>query len=185
MLGILIGIAAVILTVGLGEGAQEQVQRPDQLTREQPAHRLSGQHHLSTGVRGGFGSASTLTEADATALASKTVRPGHRAVAPVVSSSEEVTAGATLRLDDDVNGTTPPGWMSVTVPSPRDASSTTGRHHRRRGRGDRFRHRIRTFQRPGPGRADRDVDGVPLTVIGVLNSVGALSSTTGTTRTTR
>ncbi len=42
MLGILIGIAAVILTVGLGQGAQQQVAEPDQLARQQPADRLPG-----------------------------------------------------------------------------------------------------------------------------------------------
>ena len=46
VLGIMIGIAAVILTVGLGQGAQNQVSSADQRARHQPAHRLAGQHHL-------------------------------------------------------------------------------------------------------------------------------------------
>ena len=39
VLGILIGIAAVILTVGLGEGAQGQVRLGDHVTRDQPPDR--------------------------------------------------------------------------------------------------------------------------------------------------
>ena len=43
VLGILIGIAAVILTVGLGEGAQAQVTSRDHRTRLQSAHHHPGQ----------------------------------------------------------------------------------------------------------------------------------------------
>src|SRR4051794_41805541 len=64
MLGILIGIAAVILTVGLGEGAQAQVR--DQINSlgtnlliVSPGSVTSG------GIRGGFGAARTLNQADA------------------------------------------------------------------------------------------------------------------------
>ncbi len=59
-LGILIGIAAVVLTVGLGQGAQQQVSK--QLSA------LGGNllivspgSSTTSGVRGGFGSAATLT----------------------------------------------------------------------------------------------------------------------------
>ena len=47
VLGILIGIAAVILTVGLGEGAQAQVKLGDHgLWAWQPAHDQPGQQHF-------------------------------------------------------------------------------------------------------------------------------------------
>ena len=46
VLGIMIGITAVILTVGLGEGAQQQVSSQISAARVQPAHRDPGQHHL-------------------------------------------------------------------------------------------------------------------------------------------
>ena len=66
MLGILIGITAVVLTVGLGQGAKAQVQ--DQIN-ELGTNLLvisPGQHHRARpGTRGGFGSASTLTVQDA------------------------------------------------------------------------------------------------------------------------
>ncbi|GGL93082.1 multidrug ABC transporter substrate-binding protein [Nakamurella endophytica] len=93
MLGILIGIAAVILTVGLGLGSQQQVGAQisslgSNLLIVSPGSSTSG------GVRGGFGSASTLTAADAAALASPVAAPDIGAVAPVKSSSLSVTAGS-------------------------------------------------------------------------------------------
>ena len=82
MLGILIGITAVVLTVGLGQGAKAQVQ--DQIN-ELGTNLLvisPGSSTSSSGVRGGFGSASTLTVQDADALrveAGRARRRGGRA----------------------------------------------------------------------------------------------------------
>ena len=45
VLGIMIGIAAVILTVGLGAGRAGPDQLGDHRAGHQPAHRLPGQHH--------------------------------------------------------------------------------------------------------------------------------------------
>ena len=69
MLGILIGIAAVILTVGLGLGSQQDVSAQinalgSNLLIVTPGSSTTG------GIRGGFGSATTLTRSDAEALAS-------------------------------------------------------------------------------------------------------------------
>ena len=94
MLGILIGIAAVILTVGLGLGSQQQVGAQisalgSNLLIVSPGSSTSG------GVRGGFGSASTLTTTDATALASTTAAPDIGAVAPVKSVSGSLVANST------------------------------------------------------------------------------------------
>ncbi len=88
VLGILIGIAAVILTVGLGEGAQAQVSSEITSLGTNLLTVSPGSSTSSAGVRGGFGTASTLTTADATALSSKTVAPDIKAVAPTTSSSE-------------------------------------------------------------------------------------------------
>ena len=71
MLGILIGIAAVMLTVGLGEGAQKQVRDQINALGSNLLVVTPGSSTSSSGVRGGFGSASTLTTADATALDAK------------------------------------------------------------------------------------------------------------------
>ena len=120
MLGILIGIAAVILTVGFGEGAQGQVSSEINDLGSNLLVVSPGSSTATTGIRGGFGSASTLTEADATALASKTVAPDIAAVAPATSRSETLTAAGT-NWTTTVVGTTP-DWLSV-----RARSVTEGR----------------------------------------------------------
>ncbi len=94
MLGILIGIAAVILTVGLGLGSQAQVGAQISSLGSNLLI-VSPGSSTTSGVRGGFGSASTLTIADADALASSVAAPDISGVAPVKQESESVTAGST------------------------------------------------------------------------------------------
>ena len=111
VLGILIGIAAVILTVGLGLGAQQQITQQINALGSNLLIIAPGSATSSNGVRGGFGSASTLTETDATALASKIVAPDIAAVAPAVQRSESLTAGSS-NWTTTVVGTTP-DWVTV------------------------------------------------------------------------
>jgi putative ABC transport system permease protein len=123
-LGILIGIAAVVLTVGLGQGAQKQVSQQlnalgGNLLIISPGSSTTG------GVRGGFGSASTLTIADANALSSPSAAPDISGVAPVLQSSQSLVNAAT-NWTTTVVGTTP-DWLSVrgrTVSSGRFISSS-------------------------------------------------------------
>jgi putative ABC transport system permease protein len=111
VLGILIGIAAVILTVGLGIGAQQQVTAQVEALGTNLLIISPGSTTSTTGLRGGFGSASTLTQADAAALASPVVAPDIAAVAPSTSSSQSLVAG-TSNWTTTVAGTTP-SWLSV------------------------------------------------------------------------
>ena len=111
VLGILIGIAAVILTVGLGIGAQQQVTAQVEALGTNLLIISPGSTTSTTGLRGGFGSASTLTQADAQALASPVVAPDIAAVAPSTSSSQSLVAGAS-NWTTTVVGTTP-SWLSV------------------------------------------------------------------------
>jgi putative ABC transport system permease protein len=109
-LGILIGIAAVVLTVGLGQGAQKQVS--DQLNALGGNLLIVSPGSSTTGgVRGGFGSASTLTTADAAALSSKTAAPDIGGVAPVLQSNQSLV-NASTNWTTTVVGTTP-DWLSV------------------------------------------------------------------------
>jgi len=110
-LGILIGIAAVVLTVGLGQGAQQQVAK--QLSA------LGGNllivspgSSTTSGVRGGFGSAATLTEADAAALSSSTAAPDVAGVAPVSQSSSVSVVNGSTNWKTTVVGTTD-SWLDV------------------------------------------------------------------------
>ncbi len=111
MLGILIGIAAVILTVGLGLGAQAQVRDQINSLGTNLIIVSPGSATATSGIRGGFGSASTLTKANADALGSKIVAPDIAAIAPTTSSSGTLTSGST-NWTTAVVGTTP-SWLRV------------------------------------------------------------------------
>jgi putative ABC transport system permease protein len=111
VLGIMIGIAAVILTVGLGEGAQADVSASINSLGSNLLVVSPGSSTSTGGLRGGIGSASTLTTADADALASKTVAPDIAAVAPTTSTSATLTASST-NWTTSVVGTNA-SWLGV------------------------------------------------------------------------
>ncbi|HEX5203284.1 ABC transporter permease [Paractinoplanes rhizophilus] len=104
MLGILIGVAAVILLVAVGNGSAKAIS--DRIE----ALGTNTVTVLSTG-RGGSG-ATSLTTGMAAALADPALAPDVRSVSPVVSSSVTITYG---RSDHEVGsfvGTTP-GWFAA------------------------------------------------------------------------
>jgi putative ABC transport system permease protein len=180
VLGILIGIAAVILTVGLGEGAQAQVSSEITSLGTNLLTVSPGSSTSSTGIRGGFGSASTLTSADATALSSKVVAPDIKAVAPTTSSSETLLAGTT-NWSTTVVGSTP-SWLTV-----RGRTVAQGRFLDNQDIQDHEAVVVlgsttasELFSRQDPVGQTVDVSGVPMSVVGVLTSVGSSSSSTTT-----
>ena len=145
MLGILIGITAVVLTVGLGQGAQADGAGPDQRARHQPPRHLArAARPTAAGVRGGFGSASTLTDAGRRrARVAATPRPTSQAVAPVVDHVGVAGRTATRTGRRRSPGTTP-SWAdgAVAARSPTGGSSTRADEARGRGgRRARPRHR--------------------------------------------
>jgi len=177
VLGILIGIAAVILTVGLGEGAQNQVASEISSLGSNLLTITPGSSTSSTGVRGGIGTATTLTIGDATALASRTVAPDIAAVAPTTSVSEVLTAG-TSTWTTSVVGTNP-AWLSV-----RDETVAEGRFLTKQDVADHAMVTVLASQTSeelfgfrDPVGQTVDVGGTPMTVIGVLASVGDSSTT--------
>jgi putative ABC transport system permease protein len=180
VLGIMIGIAAVILTVGLGQGAQNQVTSEINALGTNLLTITPGSSTSAAGIRGGFGSASTLTQGDARALASKTVAPDINAVAPVVSSGETLTDSVNSNnWTSSVNGTTPP-WLTV-----RDRSITQGRFIDNQDVTDHTAVAVlgsdtasELFNGLDPVGQTINVNGVPMTVVGVLNTVGSSSSST-------
>jgi putative ABC transport system permease protein len=182
VVGIMIGIAAVVLTVGLGQGAQGQVRSEIDALGTNLLTISPGSSTSTSGVRGGFGTASTLTAADADALDSSTVAPDIKTVAPVESSSETLTDSVNSdNWTTTVNGTTP-AWETV-----RNRSVTEGRFIDDEDVSDHTDVAVlgadtvsELFGGADPVGDTVDVNGVPLTVIGVLNSVGDSSSTTGT-----
>ena len=176
MLGILIGIAAVILTVGLGEGAQAQVR--DQINALGTNLLIVSPGSVTTGgIRGGFGSASTLTKADADALSSKTVAPDVAQVAPTTQSSGTLTIGST-NWTTSVVGTTP-SWASV-----RARKLDSGRFLNSQDESTAAAVVVlgpttaqQLFGGQSPVGQTVTLNNVPLQVVGVLQSTGSSSGT--------
>jgi len=201
MLGILIGIAAVILTVGLGQGAQQQVGSEISALGSNLLIVSPGSTTSAAGIRAGFGSASTLTTADAAALASKVTAPDIEAVAETKSTSEELTVasatasarrlaftGATATATSSSSATnwtttlagTTPSWLQV-----RDRSVTSGRFITAHDvasdaavvvLGSETASEL--FSSTDPVGQTVTIADIPFTVVGVLNSVGSGSSST-------
>ncbi len=103
MLGIFIGVAALIAMVAVGQGANQAVQEQIASLGTNLLIVLPGAATAS-GVRGGFGSRSTLTAADAEAI------PKEDPAVLVVSYQDRQTAqveNANLNWSTSINGVTP------------------------------------------------------------------------------
>jgi putative ABC transport system permease protein len=111
MLGILIGIAAVMLTVGLGQGAQQKVASAINALGSNLLVVTPGSTTGTTGFRAGQGTATTLTSGDAQMLADRSVAPDVAAVAPASTSNQSLAAGMQT-WTSSVVGTTP-SWLAV------------------------------------------------------------------------
>jgi putative ABC transport system permease protein len=177
MLGILIGIAAVMLTVGLGQGAQAQVRSQINQLGSNLLIVSPGSTTTTTGIRGGRGSASTLTTRDATALASPLVAPDIARVAPVVTGSQSLTAGTT-NWTTTVVGTTP-DWLPV-----RARSLTEGRFFNSTELNDAAAVTVLGSTTASQLFGGRDalgqavnINGTDMTVIGILNTAGSSTTT--------
>jgi putative ABC transport system permease protein len=177
LLGMLIGIAAVILTVGLGQGAQVAVR--DQIDKLGSNLLIvsPGSTTSTSGVRGGRGSASTLSMKDAVALGSKEVAPDVAAVAPVISSSQSLTAGTT-NWTTTVVGTTP-AWLPV-----RARSLASGRFISQSDLDNAASVTVlgsetaaELFSGRSPVGQQVTINGATFTVVGVMNAVGSSTST--------
>ncbi|MCU1590997.1 MAG: macrolide transporter permease [Frankiales bacterium] len=177
MLGILIGIAAVILTVGLGQGAQAQVQAQISKLGSNLLVVTPGSTTSSTGVRGGRGTSSTLTNADAQALTAVSVAPDIRAVAATATSNQSVTAGST-NWTTTVVGTTP-SWAQV-----RSRDLSAGRFLTAddiaQGRAVAVLGTetvTQLFNGRSPVGQSVSINGSTFTVVGVLTAIGSTSTT--------
>jgi putative ABC transport system permease protein len=111
VLGILIGIAAVILTVGLGLGTQKDVSEQISSLGSNLLIVTPGSSTDSEGFRGGFGSLASLTRTDVAALDSPVNAPDVAGVAPEKSTSLSVETSQT-NWTTTVVGTTE-DWLSV------------------------------------------------------------------------
>lgn len=178
MLGIVIGIASVILTVGFGQGAQQEVQDEIDALGSNLLIVSPGSSTDAGGMRGGFGSATTLTLDDAAAIGDESVVPDAAAVAATTSTSAAVTAGTT-NWTTSLVGTTP-SWLDV-----RTRELDSGRFFTRAELAEGADVVVlgpdtasELFAVGNPVGQTVSISGRQLTVIGVLDSSGA--SATGT-----
>jgi putative ABC transport system permease protein len=176
MLGIVIGISSVILTVGLGQGAQDEVKDEISALGSNLLIVSPGSSTDSSGVRGGFGSASTLTLQDATAMADRTVVPDARHVAPTTSGSSSLTADGNNWTTSVVGTTTT--WLDVRARTLSAGRFFTAKEVEQAADvvvlGPDTASEL--FAVGNPVGQTVTVGGTPMTVIGVLNSSGASSS---------
>jgi len=176
MLGIVIGISSVILTVGLGQGAQDKVRDQIAALGSNLLIVSPGSSTDSSGIRGGFGSASTLTQADADAIADPAVAPDVARVAPISTTSAALMAGTT-NWTSQLVGTTP-AWLDV-----RSRDLDAGRFFTAAELASGAPVVVlasdtasELFSAANPVGEEVSVNGTRMTVIGVLATSGATSS---------
>lgn len=160
VLGILIGITAVILTVGFGEGASVQIR--DEI------------NSLGTNLLIISGN---LTTTDVSALASKIAAPDIAAVAPETITGATLNNGIT-HWPTLVVGTTP-SWLKV-----RDRTLAAGRFLTAADERSAADVTVlgpitasKLFGRSDPLGQTATVNGLPLEVVGVLASAGSVGGT--------
>ena len=176
MLGILIGIAAVVLTVGLGLGSQKEVGSRISSLGSNLLIVSPGSSTSTSGVRGGLGSASTLTISDADALASSVAAPDISGVAPVKNSSLSLTAGST-NWTTTVVGTTP-SWLDVRARTLESGRFLTEEDETNEAAVTVLGSETATELFGSTNAVGRTVtiNGIDFTVVGVLTSAGSDSS---------
>ncbi|TME51020.1 MAG: FtsX-like permease family protein [Chloroflexi bacterium] len=93
MLGILIGVSAVILLVAVGNGASVQINNQVQSLGANVIYVYPSNARGSGGVSQGFGTGQSLTQADVDALNSKQQDPDVLAAIPIAQSGGQITYG--------------------------------------------------------------------------------------------
>lgn len=176
MLGIVIGIASVILTVGFGQGAQDQVRDEIDALGSNLLIVSPGSSTDAGGLRGGFGSATTLTLDDAAAIADDETVPDAEAVAATSTSNASVTAGESNWTTSVVGTTT--SWLDV-----RSRTLSSGRFFTQAEVDGGAAVAVlgpdtarELFALGSPVGRTVTISGRQLTVIGVLDSSGASST---------
>ncbi|MCK4388171.1 MAG: ABC transporter permease [Dehalococcoidia bacterium] len=170
MLGILIGVAAVISMVSLVRAEQDMVRESFESLGTNLVMVLPGAPSTMMGIGGPLGSAQTLTLEDAEAIASNA--PSVAMVAPVVQTSGQIVAGGE-NLGARISGVTPE-YQYVSNLTLAEGSFITKQDYRGRSRvvvlGSELAGNLFGLRSP-VGEAVR-IDGRQFRVIGVLESKG-------------
>lgn len=105
MLGIIIGVAAVLVTMGIGRGAAASI--TDQIASQGTTLLTVAPGAANTGgVRQASGSASTLTLGDAQAILDSSLHPNVAAVAPAYTGNGQLVVGSVNNQNQIVGVTT-------------------------------------------------------------------------------
>jgi putative ABC transport system permease protein len=167
-LGILFGVAAVISTVGIGQASTDSVNSriaslgTNELT-------ITGGSSSSAGVRGGAGSAATLTMADVTGLSNPGNAPDIVAVAPENQSSTTVINGST-NVTTTVEGSSA-DWLAANSRSLSDGSFFTTASVNNHGLFAVLGATTAANLGAGVG-SQITIASTPFTVVGILNTSG-------------
>src|ERR1035441_1920151 len=124
MLGIIIGVGAVIAMVGIGNGAKAQVQARIAALGQNVIQVFSGSINRA-GVRSGFGGAGTLTVEDGLAMGREV--PGVVAVSPEVRTSQQTMYGNNNWFTSVMGEKCPVWWPSArrSAPASKPCTATT------------------------------------------------------------
>jgi putative ABC transport system permease protein len=169
MLGIVIGVGAVIATVAVGAGAQARVAEQIRSLGSNLILVTAGSIN-SRGVRGGGGTLVTLTEDDAVAIQRQITAV--QAAAPTVGRTMQVVHG-NLNWATAVTGVTPE-WLEAKEWDILDGRPITAEDHHAAAKvvlvGQTVAHRL--FGDENPLGTTIRIGRVPFTVIGVLERKG-------------
>jgi len=110
MLGVIIGVTAVVALLSIGQGAQAAITQQIQGIGSNLIFVIPGAYQQG-GIRAALGSAGTLTLEDAEALSAPQNAPNVRSVAPVVASNMQVVFESE-NVNTLITGTTP-DWLPV------------------------------------------------------------------------
>jgi putative ABC transport system permease protein len=170
MLGIIIGVAAVIAMVSIGNGAKAQIEANIAALGQNTIMVWSGNFRRG-GVSMGFGSAGTLTKEDMTAIQREV--PGVLAVSPEVRTGAQVAAGS-QNLSTSIMG------VSASYPEFRNWTFASGGPFSEQDVNGQAKVALigkttatQLFGEGDPVGQTIRVKNVPFTVVGLLNAKGA------------
>src|SRR5512135_122994 len=180
MLGIIIGVAAVVTTVGIGRGATANITQSIQSQGTNLLIVLPGATS-SSGVSQGGGSARTLTMGDAAALQDKSLNPSLEQVVPVYSGNTQLVYQGT-NSQNSIVGTTA-AYASVRNLTVADGSFLTDAQVTDESQVVVLGATLATtlFGASEPVGQSIRIQGQPFTVIGVLQATGGEGFTSNDT----
>jgi putative ABC transport system permease protein len=181
MLGIIIGVAAVLTTMGIGRGATASITASIESQGTNLLTISPGSSNVG-GLRGEAGSAGTLTMGDVNALMNKQLHPALAMVAPEYSANARMVYASTNSMSQ-VSGTTAdyPQIRNLSVASGRFLTPTDVKEQSRVVvLGSQLASDL--FGAENPVGLNLRINGQPFQVVGVLEETGGFGRTSADAR---